>query len=89
MPKPSPSIVAAIKQSLLDGASPISLARLYDLNVETVRRYGRGETRRSVVVEGEELLRPQAEASRAPDMAPGASASLQTLKKLLEKLKLS
>jgi hypothetical protein len=77
-----PEQVAHIKRALLAGAAPAALARLYGLNVETVRRYGRGESRSSVVVEGEEAARPQ-----NPPLLPEdgeARESLETLKKLLE-----
>lgn len=49
--------VRRAKQMLLEGKSPLYIARLLDCNVETIRRYKRGESRVRVVVEGEESLR--------------------------------
>lgn len=80
-----PEQVAHIKRSLLEGVAPATLARLYGLNVETVRRYGRGESRVGVVVEGEAAERKATNASPIEPVASAAAlASLETLKKLLE-----
>lgn len=53
-----PALVRRAKELLLAGNSAATVVRMLDLNVETVRRYKRGESRRDIVVTGEDSLRP-------------------------------
>ena len=43
---------------LLEGYTPVAIARVLECSVETIRRYKRGESRADVIVAGEEGLRP-------------------------------
>lgn len=70
----SPDKVRYAKQMLLEGHRPVEIARALECSVETIRRYKRGESRTSVLVEGEERLRPR---STLPPMVSEVAESAE------------
>jgi len=72
------------KRLLLQGIAPLRIARLYGCNVETIRRYKRGESRAGGVVEGEDDLRPPIETAGLDQPIGAEIESLARLQALIQ-----
>jgi predicted transcriptional regulator len=71
--------VRQAKQLGLAGVKPVRIARAFGCNVETIRRYLRGESRAGIVVEGEESARPPGLDLPTETSADVSLATLQAL----------